>query len=186
MIITICGSARFSGWLSAWHRALTLSGHLVWDRGVPATVRGRYNELGPEDDIIADRSMQNKVRQSGALLCLNPFAYMGEGTLALRAYAYECKVLVYTLESWGKGIGVGPSHTKALQYAKTAFFQVPEKYMSPVDTAGNWLCAYDLLASYSPLRQRLVKMVQEPKESALRSVALLQEQGVAPKERAGG
>lgn len=181
MIITICGSGRFYGWLNTWHRALTLSGHLVFDQGMPPSNDAKTWMTSEDSERVA-KAMRDKIMLSSALVCLNPFAYMGEDTLAIRAFAEKHHKPVYTLESWGNGEGVGPHHDQAWRYAKTEVFGLPMDYVSPVDTAKDWHDPYDLLPPAGELRQRLVKMVKASKDAIVSSVELLQAQGVVQRD----
>lgn len=184
MIVTICGSARFSRWIQAWHRALTLSGHLVFDKGMPP-IEDTKDWMTPEQKAIVAQAMREKIMLSSALVCLNPFAYMGEDTLGFRAFAEEHKTPVYTLESWGKGCGIGPNHTQIMQYAARNVFSLPEGYGSPVDTAMDWHDPFDLLPPAGPFRSRLVKMVEAPMQSMIGSLQVLQAQGIVKRELPG-
>lgn len=184
MIVAVCGSARFSKWIQAWHRALTLSGHLVFDKGVPP-LECTKDWMTPEHKAVSAKVMRDKIMLSDALVCLNPFAYMGLDTLAFREFAEKHRKPVYTLESWGEGCGIGESHFQTYRHAKTNVFAIPKDYTSPVDTARDWRDPLDLLipAEASEARRRLVKMVQAPMDSVLGSARLLQEQGIVPKDR---
>lgn len=175
MIVTICGSARFCRWINAWHRALTLSGHAVFDKGMPP-LEDTKQWMTPEQQATVRKVMHEKIAMSRAVVCINPFAYMGDDTLGFRDFAFHAGREIYTLESWGKGCGVGANHSKAWRRAKEAF-SIPADFMSPIDTASDWRNPFDLLGPSGELYSRLVRMVEAPKVDVLKSIETLLEKG---------
>lgn len=161
MIITLCGSARFEPWFHIWNEVLTLSGHTVFGLAVyPSVKGGEKNWYTDAEKARLDRAHLEKIRNSNAVFVLNPFAYLGESTLNEITFAREQGKLLYALESWGKGNGIGPRHFKKVQNAAAKF--VPVGFGSPIDTMhpefhGPW----DLLPEAGAFRSKLVQSLDE-------------------------
>jgi len=155
MILTLCGSARFEPWFHIWNEILTLSGHTVFGLAVyPSVKGGEKNWYTDAEKARLDRAHLDKIRNSNGVLILNPFAYIGESTLNEIAFAREQGKLLYALESWGKGNGIGRNHFQSVQEAAKKYGVYTG---SPIDTfhphfAGPW----DLLPEAGRFRSKLV------------------------------
>lgn len=136
MIITLCGSARFEPWFHAWNEFLGLMGHSVFGlSSYPSAHNGMRQWYSNEQKEILDAVHRDKIAISEAILVLNVFAYIGESTLAEIACAKTCGVpTIAYLESWGKGLGIGPNHRKDIRAACERFTGSVSS-ASPIETS---------------------------------------------------
>ena len=129
MIITLCGSMRFLDYFDAWNDVLSCAGHLVFSIGV------RSRKLHSVEKVILDEVHRCKIRESDAILVLNPFAYIGESTLNEIEHARHFdKEIRFLQRRWGKGLGLGPSPAEAVR-VRALHYQVPHNFRSPIDTS---------------------------------------------------
>lgn len=134
LIITLCGSARFEPWFHAWTEALGLAGHAVFGLCAwPSRHGGEKNWYTPEQKKMLDLVHFNKISASHAIVVLNVFAYLGESTLNEIAFARKQGKDIYFLQGWGKGCGIGPSHTEA--YRAAADYYGVYGFGSPICTS---------------------------------------------------
>lgn len=159
--ITLCGSTRFERVFDLWNHALSLSGHAVFGLG---SRRGEMRVGDVSEARVAqmlDQCHQRKIDRSDAILVVNAFAYVGETTLDEIEYARRAGVMVYSIESWGKGSGVGPNHNAATQEA-AALHGVPVGFGSPIDLThdSRTKSAWDLLPESGSLRDQIVDTIQ--------------------------
>jgi hypothetical protein len=136
MIITLCGSLKFEAYFHLWKRALSLAGNLVFE---PISYPSSNWSPTPSQKEKLDAVYKEKIRASDAVLFINRYAYMGDSTISefdfamgeaeARAHEHQAAIarhrgdpqhpvivtrqlVVCALESWGKGLGYGPSHVK--------------------------------------------------------------------------
>lgn len=161
MIITLCSSARFERWFHAWTEALGLSGHAAFGLcAYPSLHDGDKDWYTPEQKLTLDAVHRAKIAASDAVLVLNPFAYLGESTLAELRHAEALRKRVFVLESWGRGNGITSAHNSVVRAAAAAL-GVPAGYGSPVDTTGYTnVCTTELLGRGGAARSAVVGRLQ--------------------------
>lgn len=135
MKITLCGSARFEEYFKFWNEMLSLYGHTVYTLSVyPSQKESGKDWYSEEEKKTLDRVHLDKIRNSDAILVINPFAYIGESTLKEIEFAEATGKKIFCLESWGQGNGLSDCHfDHILQLA--AYFQVPKYFSSPIKTS---------------------------------------------------
>jgi hypothetical protein len=163
-IITLCGSARFERLFKAWNEALTMAGHTVFSlTAYPSDKAGVKQWYTEEQKTALDAAHFRKIEASDAIFVLNLHAYIGESTLREIEYARKLGKAVYFLESWGKGHGIGGSHTDGAQRAAEAD-ELALPTASPIDTTTRsgskdpW--ASRLLGPAGPLRSAIVDLTK--------------------------
>ncbi len=175
MIVTLCGSTRFTRWFQAWNRALSLAGHCVFSLSAYPTDAPFAAEAGVSGvKEKLDETHKKKIAASQAVVLLNPYAYIGESTLRELEYASTLGVRIYAIESWGRGHGITAAHYDHVRRA-AKMLGVPDGFVSPVSTC-DYGFAMNLLGDAGPLRSALVAMVEEP-------MKVLQQQAAEDLER---
>lgn len=158
MRITLCGSARFERHYKIWNELLSVAGHVVYTLSVyPSDKRGLKNWYNAQDKITLDKIHKEKIDNSDAVLILNVCGYLGESTLSEIDHAKKREKVIYMLESWGLGCGIGHMHEDSVVEAKLGY-GIPLGYGSPVDTSGYMHTWHHSLFGIggSELRSRLV------------------------------
>lgn len=171
-IITLCGSARFERLFKAWNEALTMAGHTVFSlTAYPSDKAGMKQWYTEEQKAALDAAHMRKIEASDAIFVLNRHAYMGESTLREVEHAHQLGKTIYFLESWGKGLGIGGSHTdEAQRAAQLDGLTLPTA--SPIDTttrsgATDPWCSR-LLGPASALRSAIVDLTKRAAARASR------------------
>lgn len=157
MIITLCGSARFEPFFKSWNLALTLSGHTVFSLAAyPSDKKCKKDWYDQNEKMLLDQAHFRKIAASDAIFVINAFAYIGESTSNEIMYANTLGKRIIYLESWGKGLGVGDSHS--LEHRALAMnFNLSIPTRSPVCTVDLTTYPTDLLCKAGPLRYKLVE-----------------------------
>ncbi len=165
MIITLCGSTRFEHLFHAWNEALTLTGNTVFSLAVyPSTKGGEKGWYDAKTKRLLDAAHFRKIDASEGIVVINAFAYVGKSTINEVKYARQRGKKVFFVESWGKGFGVGHTHTDEYQALAKRYGAFDKG--SPLDTRtgvdGNvdiWMS--DLLGPTGPLRSKVVDLIQK-------------------------
>lgn len=135
MKITLCGSARFEEYFKFWNEMLSLVGHTVYTLSVyPSQKESGKDWYDEAEKEVLDMVHMNKISNSDAIFVINPFAYIGESTLNEVDFAQDSGKIIFCLESWGKGNGVGGGHYKHVQELKK-WFSIDRDYVSPIKTS---------------------------------------------------
>lgn len=172
MIVMLCGSSRFKPWFDVWLEALESAGHACFSSAAP-----RLGGASEAEREAHARASSVKIAASQAVLVLNPFAYMGEATLRDVMEARRQGRALYTLESWGYGLGYGaqvaPERVDAARH-----FRVPPGFGSPTDTTwGESRAPWDLLGPTGPTRASLVELIRRREAALIASAAASYREG---------